>query len=65
MKVSVDRDKCVGAGQCVNAAPETFGQEEENGIVVLLEDAPPFGRREAVQQAARLCPARAITLTGA
>lgn len=36
MKVIIDENKCVGAGQCVLAAADVFDQRDEDGIVVLL-----------------------------
>lgn len=60
MRVTVDPDKCCGAGQCVLVAPEVFDQRDEDGIVVLLEAAPPADRHEAVREAAAICPAAAI-----
>lgn len=41
MKVIIDEDKCVGAGQCVLAAAEVFDQREDDGIVVLLDALRP------------------------
>jgi ferredoxin len=62
MKITVDQDKCVAAGQCVAAAPEVFDQRDEDGIAVLLStDAPP-GTEDGVRHAAAVCPARAIQL---
>ncbi|GEB48853.1 MULTISPECIES: ferredoxin [Streptomyces] len=60
MRVTVDPDKCCGAGQCVLVAPEVFDQRDEDGIVVLLDAAPPADRHEAVREAAAICPAAAI-----
>lgn len=60
MRIEVDEMKCVGGGQCVLAAPEVFDQREDDGIVVLLDETPPAELREAVQDAAMLCPAAAI-----
>ncbi|MFG7943453.1 ferredoxin [Streptomyces cacaoi] len=60
MRVTVDPDKCCGAGQCVLVAPEVFDQRGEDGIVVLLDAAPPADRHEAVREAAAICPAAAI-----
>lgn len=40
MKVVVDEDKCVAAGQCVAAAMDVFDQRDEDGIVVLLDENP-------------------------
>ncbi|MFI5782469.1 ferredoxin [Nocardia sp. NPDC051570] len=62
MKVVVDQDKCVSAGQCVLLAPEVFDQRDEDGVVVLLLDHPPAELHDAVRQAARVCPALAIEL---
>ena len=61
MKVTVDVDKCVGAGQCVLAAPEVFDQREDDGLVVLLRERAAPGLHEAVHEAAHACPALAIT----
>jgi ferredoxin len=62
MKVSVDPDRCLGAGQCVLAAREVFDQREDDGIVVLLTETPDPGQYENVREAARLCPALVIEL---
>ncbi len=61
-RVEVDATRCVGSGQCVARAPEVFDQREEDGIVVLLLAEPGPERREAVERAALLCPAQAITV---
>jgi ferredoxin len=60
MKVLIDQDKCVAAGQCVVAADSVFDQRDEDGIVVLLDDQPSDDLSENVQQAAAMCPAMAI-----
>jgi ferredoxin len=63
MRVSVDQDRCVGSGQCVLAVAEVFDQRVEDGIVTLLTDSPAAEAAGDVEQAAMLCPARAITVT--
>jgi ferredoxin len=60
MKVLLDDEKCVGAGQCVLAADDVFDQRDEDGIAVLLDEHPDQGRLGAVETAAQLCPAQAI-----
>ncbi|MEU5211913.1 ferredoxin [Streptomyces sp. NPDC020742] len=60
MKVTIDEDKCVGAGQCVLAAAEVFDQRDEDGVVVLLDSAPPQELLAGVEDAAARCPALAI-----
>ncbi|GLX00503.1 ferredoxin [Microtetraspora sp. NBRC 16547] len=62
MKVTVDEDKCCGAGQCVLLAPEVFDQRDDDGIVNLLDPEPGADRHAAVREAAAVCPAAAIEL---
>ena len=62
MKVTVDKDKCIASGQCVLTAPDVFDQQEEDGIVVLLNPNPSAGLAADVKQAAAVCPALAITV---
>jgi ferredoxin len=61
MRVTVDKDLCIGAGQCVVTAPDVFDQDDD-GIVELLTDVPGDGDAEAVRDAAHVCPARVITV---
>lgn len=60
MKVSVDEDKCCGAGQCVLLAPEVFDQRDDDGVVVLLDSEPAEQLHGVVREAADVCPAAAI-----
>lgn len=60
--VVVQKSACVGAGQCVMVAPDVFDQDDE-GIVELLGPEPKGAALDAATRAARLCPARAISLT--
>jgi len=62
IKIHVDEHKCVGAGQCVMAAPQVFDQREEDGVVVLLQDHADAGLEPAVRKAVKLCPAVAIRI---
>jgi ferredoxin len=62
MKLTVDQDKCCGAGQCVLLAPDVFDQREEDGIVVLLDETPADALHAVVREAASVCPAAAITV---
>ncbi|NLU75298.1 ferredoxin [Streptomyces sp. HNM0575] len=64
MKVTVDEDKCCGAGACVLAAPDVFDQRDDDGIVVLLDAGPDAAEQAAVREAAEVCPAGAITVSG-
>jgi ferredoxin len=62
MKVVIDEQKCVAAGQCVNSASDVFDQRDEDGIVMLLSKFPPVELEDDVRQAAAVCPALAITI---
>ncbi|MFD3589531.1 ferredoxin [Streptomyces sp. NPDC058683] len=62
MKVLIDEEKCVAAGQCVNASPDVFDQRDEDGIVVLLHENPPAELADDVRNAAAVCPALAIRI---
>ncbi|MEV6563162.1 ferredoxin [Streptomyces kronopolitis] len=62
MRVLIDQDKCCGAGSCVLSAPDVFDQRDEDGIVVLLNAEPPAALHKAVEEAAAICPAAAITV---
>jgi ferredoxin len=63
MKVTVDQDKCCGAGTCVLLAPDVFDQRDEDGIVVLLEEHPAEGLHDIVNEAVSVCPGAAIAVS--
>lgn len=60
MRVTIERARCIAAGQCVLKSPEVFDQSEEDGIVILLNENPSAALADSVRTAARLCPAEAI-----
>ncbi|MEX5303232.1 ferredoxin [Kocuria sabuli] len=62
MRVSVDEGRCCSSGQCAALAPGVFDQREDDGVVVLLDAAPPEAAHDAVREAALACPAAAIQL---
>ncbi|QKZ16151.1 ferredoxin [Streptomyces chartreusis] len=47
MKLTVEPDRCCGSGQCVVLALDVFDQDDD-GIVVLLEDEPTQPLHEKV-----------------
>jgi ferredoxin len=59
LQVSVDLQKCCGAGRCVMTAPKVFDQNDE-GVVILLDAEPPAAEHRAVREAATVCPGSAI-----
>jgi ferredoxin len=63
VKFDIDLDKCVGAGVCAIAAPEVFDQNDDDGIIVVLDPHPSPDQEAAVRDAAVRCPAAVIKLT--
>lgn len=62
VKVTVDQDRCIGAGQCVLTVPGVFDQDEDTGTVLLLREDLTDAERAEVARAAGFCPARAIAI---
>ena len=62
MKVALERDWCIGAGNCALTAPAIFDQDPEDAVVVLLAESPPETERAAIEQAVDRCPAAVIRL---
>jgi ferredoxin len=63
VKVRADQDVCCGAGQCVMLGPEIFDQDEDNGLVIVLDPEPATPELQAkARHAAAVCPAAAITV---
>jgi ferredoxin len=62
VRVTADRDVCIGAGMCVLTAPAVFDQTDD-GLVDVLVDAPDEGAAAAVRDAVKLCPSGALRVT--
>ncbi|MEU2227789.1 ferredoxin [Streptomyces sp. NPDC018347] len=63
MRVTTERDRCVGSGQCAMLSPEVFDQDDD-GLVTVVREEPAEDLRAQVLQAADLCPSRAIRVHG-
>lgn len=59
MKVTVDRDLCIGAGNCVAIAPSVFRLDDERKAVVMV---PSSIDDETLEEAAESCPTMAVIL---
>jgi ferredoxin len=59
LEVRVDRDRCMGSGNCVFWAPETFDLGEDGHAIVLDVAATD---EERLRVAAQGCPVGAISL---
>ncbi|MCQ4079049.1 (4Fe-4S)-binding protein [Streptomyces sp. RB6PN25] len=59
MRVTADREVCVGAGLCALTAPEVFDQDDD-GVVMVLAAEPRDEARAAAREAGTLCPSGAV-----
>ena len=59
LEVSIDRDLCMGSGNCVYEAPGAFDLDEDQISFVADVDAAP---EEKILDAAKKCPTRAISV---
>ena len=59
--VEVDRDACMGSGECNRIAPQAFDLDDDEALVVVLDGARTT-ERTRLEQAARECPTAAIRL---
>ena len=61
MRISADRERCIGAGMCALIAPDIFDQDEDDGRVRVLQTGPEHA--ETAREAVAACPSGALTLT--
>ena len=57
--IEIDRDVCMGSGNCVYEAPGVFDLDDDQVAFVVDPGAAP---EDNVVAAARKCPTRAITI---
>jgi len=62
LSISIDREACIGAGQCALTAPGVFTQDDD-GYSELLPGKEDGGGDPLVREAARACPVSAITVS--
>ncbi|WP_327328305.1 ferredoxin [Streptomyces sp. NBC_01210] len=62
MGIAIDKDRCIGAGQCALTAPEVFTQDDD-GFSELLPGHEAGAGSPLVREAARACPVGAIRLS--
>ncbi|MDT0390266.1 ferredoxin [Streptomyces dubilierae] len=62
MHIDIDRDVCIGAGQCALTAPDVFTQDDD-GYSTLLPGREDGGDSPLLREAARACPVSAITVS--
>ncbi|MEU9989284.1 ferredoxin [Streptomyces sp. NPDC048045] len=64
MHIEIDKDTCIGAGQCALTAPRVFTQDDD-GFSTLIPGHEEGAGDPMVREAARACPVGAITVTQA
>jgi len=62
MKVSVDKELCMGDRNCNMLCPEVFKYDEDELMSIVLLDEIPEKFEEKVTQAVEECPGGAITI---
>lgn len=61
MKIVVHTDLCIGSGSCVLECPKVF-QQDDTGLVVLVNPEPEPELHEAARNAMAACPAAVIEI---
>ncbi|MET9700186.1 ferredoxin [Streptomyces sp. NPDC006529] len=61
-RIDIDKDVCIGAGQCALTAPGVFTQDDD-GLSELLPGKEDGDGSALVREAARACPVGAITVS--
>ena len=61
-EIIVDRDLCMGSGQCIAYAPHTFAHDEQTKADVVDSEGDPI---DAIRSAVEGCPMGALRLEGA
>ncbi|MFI5426604.1 ferredoxin [Aeromicrobium sp. UC242_57] len=62
MLVTVEVEKCTACGVCVLECPEVFDQDDE-GIVIVLDSTPSDDLAESLEDAAEACPSAVIVVS--
>jgi ferredoxin len=58
-EIHVNRDLCMGSGQCLWYAPNTFDQDDNTVAIVIDQHGDP---EDAVTTAINSCPTKAISV---
>jgi ferredoxin len=59
LDILIDKDVCIGAGQCALTAPDVFTQDDD-GFSELVPGREDGAGSPLVREAARACPVGAI-----
>jgi ferredoxin len=59
LHVKIDETICQGTGYCARLVPHVFAVGDNSGVVI--NPHPDAAQQELLEEAATLCPTRAIT----
>ena len=59
-RIEIDRETCIGSGNCGFWAPSTFDLDDE-GVAIVID--PAGDDPDRIAKAAEGCPTRAITVS--
>jgi ferredoxin len=61
VRVTIDKEKCRGAGQCVMAAPGVFDHDDE-GVAFAVKERPDEAEYDDVRMAVVSCPTGSVSV---
>ncbi|MEV5379059.1 ferredoxin [Streptosporangium nondiastaticum] len=62
MRITIDRDRCIGSGQCVMTAPGVFTQDDD-ALVALVPGHEDGSGDPRVLDVPMACPVQAIEIS--
>ncbi|MCL4553732.1 MAG: ferredoxin [Actinobacteria bacterium] len=63
MKAVIDKDRCVGCGECEEYCPEAF-RVDESGIAIFFAEEMGAELYGTIRDCADICPVEAIMIVG-
>jgi len=60
-RIEIDRDLCIGSGDCVATTPQVFALDDDGKAIVIDADGASL---DEIVEAARNCPVTAILVSG-
>jgi ferredoxin len=58
-RITIDREKCIGAASCIAVAEKVYALDDENKAILI---DPVGADDETILESARVCPTAAIIL---